>query len=81
MATLTDNLPIFSDFGIEIYKRNDVLFINYDAGGIASAMREDIITATEAAQAMLSGNDAYLVLIAIEKRLIASGIDPYVSNI
>jgi hypothetical protein len=81
MATLTDNLPIFSDFGIEIYKRNDVLFINYDAGGIASAMREDIITAPEAAQAMLSENDAYLVLIAIEKRLIASGIDPYVSNI
>lgn len=71
---------VFSDFGIEIIEREATLYIRYDAGGIVAQMREDVISEAEANRAMKSENDAYHVLLAIERRLIASGVDPHRSN-
>jgi hypothetical protein len=59
---------IFSDFGIEIFKRDDRIFVRYDSGGIASYDKEDEITVEESIKAQKSEQDAYEVLLACEKR-------------
>lgn len=71
----------FSDFGIELLRRNNALYVRYDAGHFVAQMREDLISEHEAAQAMQSERGAYQILLAIQNRLIASGVDPSVSNI
>lgn len=62
------NEVIFSDFGIEIIKRDERLFIRYDAGEIVVQTREDEISAGEAAKAQRSEEDAYEVLLACQQR-------------
>ena len=71
----------FSDFGIEIIRRNNSLYVRYDVGHFVAKIREDIISEHEAAQAMQSERTAYKILVAIQNRIIASGVDPSVSNI
>ena len=39
---------IFSDFGIEVYKRDGRFFVRYDDGEIVVHVREDEITEVEA---------------------------------
>lgn len=79
MPSVTD--VIFAEFGIEIVKRDGALFIRYDAGHLAVQMREDEISETEAKQAMRGEKDAHQVLLAIERKLTESGVDPQLSNI
>jgi hypothetical protein len=62
------NDVIFSDFGIEIIKRDERFFIRYDAGEIVVQLREDEISADEAAKAQRSEEDAYEVLLACQQR-------------
>lgn len=59
---------IFEDFGIEIVKRNQHYYVQFDAGELAVVMVEAEITEDEANKAMLSEKDAYEVLITCQKR-------------
>jgi hypothetical protein len=61
----------FAGYGIEILRRENRLFVRYDAGHIAVQMQEDEITQTEAEKACLSERDAYDLLLAIERRRCA----------
>jgi hypothetical protein len=62
------NEIIFSDFGIEIYKRDERYFIRYDVGEIAVQYREDEITEEEVAKAQEGEESAYQVLLACQQR-------------
>lgn len=55
-------------FGCKIVERGSELFIQYDNGQAASWIVENRITAAEAKKAMLSGKDAYEVILEAEKR-------------
>ena len=55
-------------FGCRIVERDSELFIQYDNGQAASWIVENKITADEAKRAMLSGKDAYGVILEAEKR-------------
>lgn len=59
----------------------DAWFIRYDAGAHQIAMREDVISAEEAALAMTGPEGAMEVLFALQRRLGEAGIDPYASNV
>jgi len=65
---------------LEIWKRGDRYFVRYDAGAHQIVMREDEISAEEAAEAVQSETAVTNMLFALQKRLIQAGIDPYVSN-
>ncbi len=55
-------------FGCKIVERDFKLFIQYDNGQAASWMVENEITDEEAKKAMLSGKDAYEVVLEAQKR-------------
>lgn len=55
-------------------------FIRYDAGAHQIAMREDAISAEEAALAMSGVAGASAVLFALQRRLGEAGIDPYAAD-
>lgn len=59
---------IFSDFGIEIVKRNSQFFVRYDSGTAVARICEDEITEDEAKKAKKSERDAYEVLLMCEGR-------------
>lgn len=60
--------PIFSGYGIEIFKRDGKYYVRYDSGGIVSRMIEKEITEEESIKAQKSGKDAYEMLIERERR-------------
>ena len=60
--------PVFSGYGVEIFRRDGRFFIRYDAGEIAVQMREDEISSEEASKAQKSEKDAYEVLLVCERR-------------
>lgn len=62
------NEVIFTDFGVDIIKRNGEYFIQYDTGAIAMIKKESKITPEEALKAQKSENDAYEVIIATQTR-------------
>ena len=62
------NEVIFTDFGVDIIKRNCEYFIRYDTGTIAMIEKESKITPEEALKAQKSENDAYEVIIATQTR-------------
>lgn len=62
------DISVFSDFGIEIIRRNDLFFIRYDSGGMVSRQIEEEISAEDAATAQKGESYAYAVLLALEKR-------------
>lgn len=62
------NDVIFSNYGVEIIKREGRFLIRYDAGEIVVEVREDEITEEEAAKAQKSEEDAYEVLLACQRR-------------
>ncbi|EOY8403769.1 TPA: hypothetical protein O8T96_003624 [Enterobacter asburiae] len=62
------NEVIFTDFGVDIIKRNGEYFIQYDTGTIATIKKESKITPEEALKAQKSENDAYEVIIATQTR-------------
>ena len=54
---------IFSDFGIEILKRSERLYLSYDAGELIVNMKEIEITKEECIKAQKSEDDAYEVIL------------------
>ena len=59
---------VFEGFGIEILKRDNHLFVRYDAGHFAVKMVEAEITEYEAQKAQKSERDAYEVILETQKR-------------
>lgn len=71
---------IFSHADLQLIQADKRYFVRYDAGAHQVVMREDEITEEEARQ-IQAGTDAMAaVLFSLQRRLIAQGIDPYVSN-
>jgi hypothetical protein len=66
--------------GIHIVRRNGKLYVRYDAGSHLVQWREDEITDEEAARITEDGRNCNDALLALQRRLIANGKDPYVSN-
>jgi hypothetical protein len=66
--------------GVQIIRRDGTLYVRYDAGSHFVQWREDSITDEEAARIIEDGRNSADALLAIQRRLIANGIDPYVSN-
>lgn len=66
--------------GVVVLREGGRWFIRYDAGAHQVAMREDAISADEAAQAMTGPEGAMAVLFALQRRLSEAGIDPYAAN-
>jgi hypothetical protein len=59
---------IAENFGCKILERNSKIYIQYDNGQAASWIVENEITIEEAKKAMKSGEYAYEVILAAEKR-------------
>ena len=59
---------ISEKFGCKIIERDSKLFIQYDNGQAASWIVENEITKEEAERAMESGEFAYEVILAAQKR-------------
>jgi hypothetical protein len=72
---------IFDDGGLTILVREGRYYVRYDAGAHMNAWREDEISEEEAFRATESEAEATSVLWAVQRRLLALGIDPYRSNI
>ena len=70
----------YDDDGVAVLKDGSKYYVRYDAGAHQIAIREDEISEGEAKQVMAGTAEATQVLFAIQRRLTAAGIDPYVSN-
>lgn len=66
--------------GVAVLREGGQWFIRYDAGAHRITMREDAISAEEAARAMTGPEGAMAVLFALQQRLGEAGIDPYAAN-
>jgi hypothetical protein len=66
--------------GIEIVRRDDHYYVRYDAGAHQICWREDEISEEDAVKIKTGRTGEYEVMLGLQKRLLASGIDPYVSN-
>jgi hypothetical protein len=71
---------LFQFNDLRIYEDQGRFFALYDAGSHQVAMRKDELTKAEADRATQSREDAIQVLFDLQKRLLAAGVDPYVSN-
>jgi hypothetical protein len=69
-----------SSEGLEVVSRDGRYFVRYDAGAHQEVWREDEIQAAELAAIQSGPESRYWAIISLQKRLIAAGIDPYVSN-
>lgn len=56
-------------------------YLLYDAGSHQVAMRKDEITEQEAQQILADPAEATPILFRLQRKLEASGVDPYVSNV
>ena len=67
------NELIFSGYGIEISRRDQRFFLSYDAGEIASVIKEEEISEEEARQAQESSASAYRIILKCQKRAESQG--------
>jgi hypothetical protein len=74
-------VKIYDDYGIEIFEENARFFVRYDAGAHMVVPRLDEISQEEADLAMTGPAAAERVLLSVQKRLQAAGIDPYRTNV
>lgn len=65
---------------ITIWRNGDRHYVDYDAGSITELYRRDEITAEEAAFGCQGSEQAVKMLLTLQRRLVASGVDPYRSN-
>jgi hypothetical protein len=68
------------DEGLEVVLRDGRLYLRYDAGAHQVAWREDEITDAELVQMRRGGQSEYRVILAVQKRIRASGEDPNSQN-
>jgi len=59
---------LFSDYGIEVRKRDGRFFIRYDAGEVAVQMREGEISREEFLRVQHSEKEAHAVLLSVQQR-------------
>jgi hypothetical protein len=57
---------IFSDFGVEILKRREKLFVRYDGGELVVKLVEHEVSEAESAQIQTSEEDAYKVIVRLQ---------------
>lgn len=76
---MSEKLLQFND--LAIWKRDGRYFARYDAGSHEVVMREDEISEQEATFAARGNEQATEMLFALQKRLLAQGVDPYKSNV
>lgn len=72
---------IYDQHGIEIFEEDSRFFVRYDAGAHVVALRLDEISKDDADVAMIGPAAAERVLLSLQKRLQATGIDPYKTNV
>ena len=72
---------IYDQHGIEIFKEDSRFFVGYDAGAHMVVPRLDEISQEEADLAMTGPAAAERVLLSLQKRLQAAGVDPYRTNV
>ena len=72
---------IYDQHGIEIFKEDSRFFVRYDAGAHMVVPRLDEISQEEADLAMTGPAAAERVLLSLQKRLQAAGIDAYRTNV
>ncbi|MDA8327586.1 MAG: hypothetical protein M0Z83_01285 [Betaproteobacteria bacterium] len=72
---------IYDDDGVAVFKIGSKYYIRYDAGTHQIVIREDEISEDEAKQVMAGTAKATQVLFAVQRRLTAMGVDPFVSNV
>lgn len=72
---------IYDYYGIEIFQEDSRFFVRYDAGAHMVVPRLDEISKDEVALAMTGPAAAERVLLSLQKRLQAAGIDPYKTNV
>jgi hypothetical protein len=71
---------LFEFNDLRIFEEDGRYYALYDAGAHQVVMRKDELSQEEANQAIQSRDDAIQVLFRLQKRLLAAGVDPYVSN-
>ena len=71
---------IYALNGMEIVSRGDAYFVRYDAGAHQVYWREDQISREELEQIKSGKTGQYDVFLALQKRIISLGEDPYKSN-
>ena len=72
---------IYDQHSIEIFREESRFFVRYDAGAHMGVPRLDEISQEEADLAMTGPTAAERVLLSLQKRLLAAGIDPYKMNV
>jgi hypothetical protein len=72
---------IYDQHGIKIFKDDSRFFVAYDAGAHMVVPRLDEISQEEAYLAMTGSTAAERVLLSLQKRLQAAGVDPYRANV
>lgn len=66
---------------LTILYRDGKYYARYDAGAHQPAMREDEITEAEYRMAIERPENASRMLLRLQKRLVAAGVNPYISNV
>ncbi|MET3931761.1 hypothetical protein ABIE51_003648 [Lysobacter sp. OAE881] len=66
--------------GTEVIERDGRYFVRYDAGSHQVTWREDEISADDLDVIRSSSEGIEIVLRAVQRRLLAAGIDPYRAN-
>ncbi|MFC5500608.1 hypothetical protein ACFPOE_23905 [Caenimonas terrae] len=59
--------PFFSDYGVELFKRDGRLFVRYDSGGFASRMIEAEVSEAQVLRLQLGEFEAYRVLLDVQE--------------
>lgn len=59
---------LFSGYGVEVIRKEGAIYIRYDAGEIVPKFVESQITEEEFYKAIKSPQDAYEVILSIQKR-------------
>ena len=72
---------LFSSTNLSVLERSGRFFIQYDAGAHFEVLREDEVSEDEAREAATNLDRAEKVILALQKRLINQGSDPYKSNV
>ncbi len=74
---------VFGDVGgrgLEVVRRDARYYVRYDAGAHQVAWREDELTETEFERLRMGQENEHAVMIALQRRIAASGGDPYTQN-
>jgi hypothetical protein len=71
---------IFTCSDLQVIQDGQRYLVRYDAGAHQVIMREDEISESEALRIQSGNRDMTEVLFSLQNRLIAQGVDPYLSS-